>query len=281
MACTKAVIPVAGFGTRRLPLTKAIEKCMIPVGNRPIIDYIVQDCIAAGITDIIFVVGESFEQLKQYYEPNLPLEKHLAQKGKTAELQAIQELGQGVRFHYVVQDSYQPYGTSVAVHVARDLIGADEQFAVICGDQFYYHQDGSSELDHLLQRMAAAGTRSAMLGVEVPLEETPNYGIIAGSPDSSNADIVRYDHIVEKPTTPAEAPSTLNNGSFYVLSADVLPYIAANVEREMPGEHQITDALNDYAKAGHALHVFTASGEYLDCGTVDGWLAANNRVIGA
>ncbi len=273
--CTKAIIPVAGFGTRRLPVTKAIEKCMIPVGNRPTIDYVVQDCIQAGITDIIFVVGEESEQLQRFYGHNLPLEEHLRQTGKTAELQAVQTLATQARFRYVVQDASQPYGTSVPVHLVRDLIADDEQFAVIFGDQFMYRPDGSSELAALLRRAAAEQIRSAMLAVEVPHEETVNYGIIA---TRAVGDVSLYDHIVEKPASPELAPSNLNNASFFVFDAGVLPFISANVRAEQAGEHHLIAALNDYVAAGNRIAVFAAEGEYMDCGTIQGWLKANNQL---
>jgi UTP--glucose-1-phosphate uridylyltransferase len=276
-ACTKAIIPVAGFGTRRLPITKAIEKCMIPVGNRPIIDYVVQDCIKAGITDIIFVVGEDFEQLKHYYGRNVTLEEYLTGKGKEEALEEIRNLSKGARFHYVIQDTYQPYGTSVPVHVARDFINDGERFVVVFGDQFLYHPDGSSELAAFIRRTAEVGTSSAMLGIEVPLEESQQYGMI-GYEERDGVKL--YKNIVEKPASPEQAPSNLMNASFFIFESGVLPFISANAEREMTGEHYIIDALNDYVQAGNTIAVLDAEGEYLDCGTVQGWLAANNRVLG-
>lgn len=277
IACTKAIIPVAGFGTRRLPLTKAIEKCMIPVGNRPTIDYVVQDCIKAGITDIIFVVGQDFEQLKRYYSRNASLEEHLAAKGKQEALAEIRDLGHGARFHYVVQDTYQPYGTSVPVHLARDFIKAGEHFVVVFGDQFLYHQDGSSELASFMQRAEAAGTSSAMLAVQVPLSESHKYGMIQAA---EHEGVRLYEKIVERPATPEEAPSDLMNASFFIFESGILPFIASNVERKMDGEHYLIDALNEYVAAGSTIAVLDAEGEYLDCGTVEGWLYANNRVLG-
>jgi len=276
-ACTKAIIPVAGFGTRRLPITKAIEKCMIPVGNRPVVDYVVQDCIKAGITDIIFVVGEDFEQLKHYYGRNISLEEHLTGKGKQQQLDEIRGLSKGARFHYVIQDTYQPYGTSIPVHLARDFINEGERFVVVFGDQFIYRQDGSSELASFMRRAAETAADSAMLAVEVPMEETVNYGIVA----YQEKDGVRlYEKIVERPATPADAPSNLNNASFFIFESNILPFISANAEQEMEGEHYIIDAINDYVAAGSSIAVLDVEGEYLDCGNVQGWLHANNRVLG-
>src|SRR5690349_8132591 len=108
MTCNKAIIMMAGYGTRRLPITKALEKYMLPIGNRPVIDYIVEDCLKAGITEFIFVVGEEFDQLKRYYGQNQILEEYLEIKGKTDELEEVRRLNRKARFRYVVQDQYQP-----------------------------------------------------------------------------------------------------------------------------------------------------------------------------
>lgn len=275
--CTKAIILVAGFGTRRLPITKSIEKCMIPVGNRPTIDYLVQDCIRAGITDIVFVVGEDFEQLKHYYGRNISLEEHLTAKGKQAQLEEIRNLSKGARFHYVIQDSYQPYGTSIPVHLARDFIKDDERFIVAYGDNIMYRKDGTSELTDFLQISAGIDTPSAMLTAIVPHKDTVNYGVVACQEVNG---IKLYREIVEKPATPEEAPSDLINPGIFMFESGILPFVSANAEAEMEGEHQLTDAINDYVAAGHNIAVVDAKGEYLDCGTVGGWLHANNYILG-
>src|SRR5688572_10023993 len=142
MNCTKAIIPVAGYGTRRLPITKAIEKCMLPIGNRPIVDYVAEDCLKAGITDIILVVGEQFDQMQTYFGRNELLEEYLRGKGKTKELEEIVELAQKAKVHYVVQDQHQPYGTATPVALAANFIEDGEQVLVLMGDDFIYNRDG-------------------------------------------------------------------------------------------------------------------------------------------
>jgi UTP--glucose-1-phosphate uridylyltransferase len=274
---TKAIIPVAGFGTRRLPITKAIEKCMLPVGNRPAVDYVVQDCLRAGITDIIFVVGEDFEQLKRYYGHHERLEAYLADQGKQAELEQVRALADQARFHYVVQDPYLPYGTSTAVYVARDFIEEGERFVVAFGDNFFYDHSGGSEVAHLLEAFQQAGSDMAMVGVEIPRERTVNYGVISAREAEGK---LLYDHIVERPATPEAAPSNLINASFFVFESGVLPFIAANVETSAPGERLLITALNAYIHAGNTMVVVKARGHYLDCGKVDEWLQANNYVAG-
>jgi UTP--glucose-1-phosphate uridylyltransferase len=273
MKCTKAIIPVAGFGTRRLPVTKAVEKCMLPVLNRPVIDYIVADCIAAGITEFFFVVGEDCRQLKQYYQRNQALEKHLVAHHKQRLLELIQP-PQGCQFHFIEQTAHLPYGTSVPVWLCRNIVGADEQVLVIMGDQFLFNADGSSETAHFLHEAAQAAAPSAMLGVSVPKAEVHKYGIVS-TQKRGNSDYFQY--IIEKPT-PELAPSNLMNASSYLFDKDFFAFVAEDMEHTREGEYLITDPLNTYVEAGHDIAVIRNHGEYLDCGTVEGWLHANQRV---
>lgn len=245
---------------------------MLPVGNRPIIDYVVEDCLQAGIEEIIFVVGEDFEQLKRYYGHNTLLENYLEDRGKTAELQKVQSIGGQARFRYVIQDQYQPYGTSVPVWLARYLIQPDESVLVVFGDQFFFRHDGESELADFVRRAQAAGTPSAMLAVEVPHEEVSAYGIVA---TATRGDLELYERIVEKPK-PEEAPSNLNNASCFVLGHGIFPFLEQNINQETRGERYITDAINAYVAAGNQMAVLRAKGDYLDCGTTESWLRTNN-----
>lgn len=277
MNCTKAIIAVAGYGTRRLPITKAIEKCMLPVGNRPVIDYVVEDCIRAGITEFLFVVGEEFEQIRNYYGHNQLLEEYLQTKGKTKELEEVRSLTNKARFHYVVQDQYQPYGTATPVWLCRHLIKPDEQVLVLFGDQFFYRADGASELSDFLQHVAANNMPSAMMAVEVPWQDVSHYGIIV----TKNQDgLELFDNITEKPKR-EDAPTNLGNPSCYVFDNKIFRFVEDNLDQEYEGEHMFTDAVNDYVAAGNRLPIIRAKGEYLDCGTTAGWLHANQRVIGS
>jgi UTP--glucose-1-phosphate uridylyltransferase len=275
--CKKAIIAVAGFGTRRLPITKALEKCMLPVGDRPIIDYVVEDCLKAGIEEFIFVVGEDFQQLKRYYGHNQLLETYLEDKGKITELQEVQTLAGKARFRYIIQDQHQPYGTAVPIWLARYLVHPDEKVLVVFGDQFFYRKDGSSEIKDFIANAAATEAQAAMLAVEVPWETVSQYGIVS---TVKQGNVELYEHIVEKPTREA-APTNLNNGSCFLFGHDIFPFLEQNVNTEQPGEHYITDALNAYAAAGNNIAVIRAQGEFMDCGTTDGWLYTNNRILGS
>lgn len=266
---TKAIIPVAGWGTRRLPVTKAIEKCMLPVGNRPIVDYVVQDCIAAGITDIYFVVGEQSTQLHDFYRNNVELNDYLRRTNKSDLLPLIAP--PKVRLHYVVQSSYGRYGTSVPVALAYEAMGyPDESVVVLMGDDCIYNVDGSSEVGRLIE--ATPEGECAMLGVEVPRDQVSRYGVIERD---SNHEFVR---IVEKPTAD-EAPSNLINVSKYVLNPVTLRAIGEHVDQVREGEYLITEPINRAVVGGVRCAVVAARGRYLDAGTLEGWLAANDVVV--
>lgn len=267
---------MAGYGTRRLPITKAIEKCMLPVGNRPVVDYVVEDCMRAGVTEFFFVVGEEFDQVRRYYGQNQILEDYLESKGKTKELEEVRSLNKRARFHYVVQDQYQPYGTNVPLWLCRHLMKPGEKFLYVSGDQFFYREDGSSELADFVRQAEAAGTPAAMLGNEVPWEEVHLYGIVGTKPDG---DIEILDKVIEKPSR-EEAPNNINNSTCWLFDTGIFPFAEQNIENNYEGEHLVTDAANAYAAAGNKLAVFRAKGHYMDCGTSDTWLRANMQLLG-
>lgn len=275
-AIKKAVIPVAGFGTRRLPITKAVEKCMLPVGDRPVIDYVVEDCLRAGVEEIIFVVGEDFQQLRRYYGHNMLLENYLADRSKKAELREVQALATKARFRYVIQDQHQPYGTAVPVWLARYLIKPDERILVVFGDQFFYRTDGGCEIADFIRTASKNNAPSAMLATEVAWEDVHHYGIVATKHEGKTE---LFASIIEKPSR-QNAPTNLSNASCFVLDYGIFPFLEQNVNREQDGEHYITDALNAYAEAGNDIAIIRAQGEFLDCGNTHGWLHANTRVLG-
>lgn len=275
MTCKKAIIALAGYGGRRVPITKAIEKCMIPVGNRPIVDYIVDDCIAAGITDIIFVVGEQASQIRTYYGHNQGLEDYLVKNHNLKALNSISDLKTKARFHFVLQDSKQPYGTTVPLWLARDYIEPGETFLFLYGDNIFYRPDGGSAIADFLADVKTSGVQDAMMAVEVPRETVDQYGIVA---TEKRGDVELFTRIVEKPKI-EEAPSNLNNAGCFMLRSGIFEH----AERGMthPGKEQFfTDPLNWYHEAGNDIAVIRCKGEYLDAGTIDGWLYANNRIIG-
>lgn len=268
MKVTKAIIPVAGWGTRMLPITKAVEKCMLPIGTRPVIDYVVQDCIAAGINDIYFVVGEQSTQVQNYYRSNIQLNDYLKRQGKEDKLPLVAPI-EGVKFHFIVQPSSGKYGTAVPVGLVNEYIEKDELVAVIMGDDFIYNQDGTNEIERLV---AAAGDDGSMIGVNVASEDVSKYGVLELDEQGN------YQRIVEKPARD-EAPSTLINVSKYVLPKAVIEAAVTIPANPARGEYEITDVINQYVANGGSMKVVEARGEFLDAGSVQGWLHANRVVL--
>lgn len=269
MKITKAVIPVAGWGTRRLPITKTIEKCMLPIGNRPIVDYTVRDCIKAGITDIYFIVGEHSDQIRSFYRTNIDLNDYLKRSGKADMIELVQP--PKVNLHYIVQSAYGKYGTAIPVALVFDQLAPGESVVVLMGDDAIYTADGSSEVARMIAATPEGG--NALLGVEVPREELSRYGVIKMNTDHE------FEAIVEKPQ-PGEAPSSMINVSKYVLNYDTVKRIHDYAQRDdVTGEYLITVPINEAVSRGAVMKVVPARGTYLDSGTIDGWLEANRYVI--
>lgn len=273
MRPTKAIIPVAGYGTRRLPVTKVIEKYMMPLLNRPIVDYTVQECIKAGVTDIYFVIGKGSVQLKSYYDHNTELEDYLKRKGENEMVEAIQP-PDGVRFHYIEQDQSDGlYGTTVPVWLCKEAIADNEPVLIIMGDQCLYREDGGSDVADLIDTVDSQSVESGMIAVPVPDEQVQFYGIIALDENR------HFSHIVDKPKL-EDAPSNLNNASIYLMPGAFWEFVKRDIDRPHNGdEYKITDAINEFVANGHNIAVHEAKGIYLDCGNLDGWVEANQYLL--
>lgn len=271
MKITKAIIAVAGYGTRRLPITKSIEKCMLPLLNRPIIDYVVQDCILAGITDIYFVVSAGAPQLMHYYSEAPELEAYLRSQSKADLIPTIRP-PEGVKFHYIEQDRTSMLGTTVPVWLNREVIGSDESFVVVMGDQCLYRLDNGSDLADLIKKLQNQPKSAGMVAVKVAKELVSQYGIVALDANGN------FSHIVDRPTVET-APSRLNNASVYVFPPTIWQYIEADIASPHHGEYMITDVINNFVAAGHTLAVHPATGVYLDCGTLNNWVQSNVTLL--
>lgn len=268
--CSRAIIPVGGYGTRRLPITKVVDKCMLPILNRPIIDYVVADCIRAGITDIYIVDRmRGDHRVRDYYSHDFELEEYLRRNGKEAELALIQP-PENVTFHFVEQDELGAYGTAVPVALCRNLIPKGESAVICMGDDcLYYPNESDSDIRRLIE---SCSDSAGMIGVEVAREKVSQYGVLELD---DQHDFVR---IVEKPTI-EDAPSNLINVSKYLFTSELMDETLAYVDLAKPrGEYLITDPINTYVNRGHSLKVVSAGGQYLDAGTLEGWLYANQVV---
>ena len=273
---TKAIIPVAGWGTRRLPITKVIEKSMLPVGNRPLVDYSVQELIEAGVTDIYMVVSNTEPcQVREFYSDNIVLNDYLISRGRGDRVALTKTLPEHVKIHYIAQDANSKYGTAVPVAMAAEEYNLNEPVIVYMGDDFIWNPEGESAATSLINSLQSE-TDSAILGVEIPKEKVDKYGVLEVQDG-------KLTNVVEKPSV-EEAPSNLINVSKYILSADLLQKIVAYVNEHDFGptdqEYMITDPIYDYIKQGQTMRVASTSGQYLDGGSVEGWVHANNVVCG-
>lgn len=273
---TKAIIPVAGWGTRRLPITKIIEKSMLPVGNRPLVDYSVQELVKAGVTDIYMVISNVEPcQVKAFYQDNLALNQYLTDRGKSDRLELAKTLPDNVKIHYLPQDPSGKYGTAVPVAMVAEEYNITEPVLVFMGDDFIWNPSGKSASDSLLEAVRN-DQESAMIGVEVPHDQVDKYGIL------SIEDGLLTD-VVEKPAV-EDAPSNLINVSKYIVSPELMQEIVTYVNTHYFGpkdqEYIITDPIDTYIKKGGTMRVVSAEGQYLDGGSVGGWIHANNVVCG-
>ena len=273
---SKAIIPVAGWGTRRLPITKVIEKSMLPVGNRPLVDYSVQELIEAGVTDIYMVVSNTEPcQVREFYSDNIVLNDYLISRGKGDRVALTKTLPEHVKIHYIAQDANSKYGTAVPVAMAAEEYNLNEPVIVYMGDDFIWNPEGESAATSLINSLQSE-TDSAILGVEIPKEKVDKYGVLEVQDG-------KLTNVIEKPSV-EEAPSNLINVSKYILSADLLQKIVNYVNEHDFGptdqEYMITDPIYDYIKQGQTMRVASTSGQYLDGGSVEGWVHANNVVCG-
>lgn len=266
---TKAIIPVAGYGTRRLPITKAIEKCMLPIGNRPIIDYVVQDCIAAGITQIYFVTSPRADQLKSFYGHNIEFEKFLKSRGKTDMLPLVSPLD-GIEFFYCTQTN--PNGNATAVAIAIEQFNINEEVLIAMGDDLFYRPDGSSEVADLVARHQPGSI--TLLGAPIDKNDKRKSGFLELDDDNK---LIR----IAEAVTIDEAPSNLINVNRYIVPPEFLQKVVDYSKSEtIEPEYYITTVpFDNFIRGGGVVHVVPAHGEYLDGGSLEGWLHAN-EIIG-
>lgn len=230
---SKAVIPAAGLGTRFLPATKAQPKEMLPLVDKPAIQYIVEEAVAAGIEDILIVTGRFKRAIEDHFDRSIELEMHLTEHDKVGALEEVVRISELANIHYIRQSEQR--GLGHAVYMAKSFVG-QEPFAVLLGDDIVSSQDPG--LAQLL-RVFDDGGRSVVGVQPVPRENVSSYGVIAGE----TQDGIRYrvTDMIEKPTL-AEAPSNLAIVGRYVITPRIFPMI----EKTPPGkqgEIQLTDAL--------------------------------------
>ena len=257
----KAVIPAAGLGTRFLPATKAQPKEMLPVVDKPAIQYVVEEAVAAGIDDILIITGRSKRSIEDHFDRQFELEYHLDAAGKHAELTEVVALTEMADIHFVRQGS--PLGLGHAVSVARKHVG-DNPFAVLLGDEFM--SEGSTLLSDMIQIHGQYG-RSVLALHEVEPEKIQRYG--CAKPERISDHLVQILDIVEKPE-PAVAPSNLAVMGRYIFTPEIFEKLE-HVEPGVGGEIQLTDAIA-MLLADQAVYGVTFEGGRWDTGTVPAYL---------
>jgi UTP--glucose-1-phosphate uridylyltransferase len=252
---TKAVIPAAGLGTRFLPATKAQPKEMLPVVDKPAIQYVVEEAVRAGIDDILIITGRGKRSLEDHFDRNFELEYYLEQKGKTHDLGEIQALAEMADIHYVRQG--EPLGLGHAVSVARKHVG-DNPFVVLLGDDIMDRR--STVLRDMIETFGQYG-RSVIALSEFPIEEISSYGCV--KPEVVTERLVRVLDIVEKPQ-PADAPSNLAVMGRYLFTPEIFE-VLEQVQPGVGGEIQLTDAIG-LLLADQAVYGFVFSEGRYDIG---------------
>jgi UTP--glucose-1-phosphate uridylyltransferase len=264
---TKAVFPVAGLGTRFLPATKASPKEMLPIVDKPLIQYAVDEAVAAGITELVFVTSSTKRALEDHFDKSYELETELEKKGKVDALKLVRNVvPRGVSCIYVRQA--EALGLGHAVLCARPVIG-DNPFAVILPDDLI-DGNGSGVVSQMVQ--AYEQDACSQLGVEeVPKEDTDKYGIVNTVKDSSGNKTLKVEKIVEKPR-PEQASSNLAVVGRYILTPMIFDLLE-NTERGAGGEIQLTDAISALLKHEDVC-AFRFDGKRYDCGSKLGYLKA-------
>lgn len=264
MKVRKAIIPAAGLGTRFLPATKAQPKEMLPIVDKPTIQYIIEEAVEAGIQDIIIVTGRNKRSIEDHFDRSIELELELEKSGKQEMLDMVKEISDMANIHYIRQK--EPRGLGHAILAAQHFIG-DEPFAVLLGDDVVISKQPC--LGQMLDVFHEYQT--SILGVQtVPHEVVNKYGIIAGKQVDER--VYKVQDMVEKPSL-EEAPSNVAVLGRYIITPEIFPFLETQ-DAGKGGEIQLTDALKRLAKE-QAMYAYDFKGHRYDVGSKIGFLQAN------
>ncbi len=263
----KAVFPVAGLGSRFLPATKAQPKEMLPIVDKPLIQYAVEEAVAAGITEMIFITGRNKRAIEDHFDKAYELEAELEAAGKTALLEFVRNvIPKHITCIYIRQSA--PLGLGHAVLCARPVVG-DEPFAVLLADDFMDVESGHAPVLAQMTDIFAREGASLLAVQDVPRADTKQYGIVSVTPFQTNLE--RVNNIVEKPA-PENAPSTLAVVGRYVLTNKIFDHLEG-LGKGAGGEIQLTDGIAALMKEESVL-AYRYDGQRYDCGSKLGYLKA-------
>ena len=235
----KAVIPAAGMGTRFLPATKSMPKEMLPIVDKPVLQFVIEEAVASGIEDILIVTGRAKRAIENHFDFNPELEAFLASVGKPELVEQIRDIGNRAKIHYIRQKLQ--LGLGDAIHLGRDHVG-DQPFAVLLGDTIIEPPEGQKPGLRQLLDVFEAKKASAVAVHRVPREWVSRYGVVDGTSEDRNPDVLRLRQLVEKPA-PDTAPSDLAIAGRYVFTPEIFACIA-ETGKGVGGEIQLTDAMN-------------------------------------
>ncbi|PRC91334.1 UTP--glucose-1-phosphate uridylyltransferase GalU [Solimicrobium silvestre] len=265
---TKAVFPVAGLGSRFLPATKAQPKEMLTLVDKPLIQYAVEEAVAAGITELIFITGRNKRAIEDHFDTAYELEAELEASNKTALLELVQNvIPKSVSCIYIRQPA--ALGLGHAVLCAKPVVG-DSPFMVLLADDFMLAEAGQANTTEQMVALYAQEQASIVAVQDVPREQTKQYGIVSGTPYKDRLE--RMSGIVEKPT-PDQAPSTLAVVGRYVLDGRIFSYLE-KIGKGSGGEIQLTDAIAAMLK-DHPYLAYRFAATRYDCGSKLGYLKAS------
>ena len=267
----KCLFPVAGYGTRFLPATKSMPKEMLPIVNKPLVQYGVEEAIQAGLTDIAFVTGRGKRAIADHFDISYELEHQIAGTSKESYLDSIRNVINSGTFSMTRQREMK--GLGHAILTGEVLVGREDAFGVILSDDLCQNNGG----DGVMQQMVKLYKQfrcSIVAVMEVPSDEVDKYGVIVGT--ELNKGLFRVESMVEKPPVD-EAPSNLAVIGRYILTPDIFD-ILRDTKPGKNGEIQITDALNRQAADGCVM-AYKFKGRRFDCGSVPGFVEATNFVF--
>jgi UTP--glucose-1-phosphate uridylyltransferase len=265
----KCLFPVAGYGTRFLPATKAIPKEMLPILTKPLIQYGVEEAMSAGMTTMAMVTSKYKQAIKNHFEPHADIEASIKGTAKSALLDEVNHTSEQCDFTYIEQQ--EMLGLGHAIYTGKPLIG-NEPFAVILPDDLCTNS-ADSVLTQMVRLYEQHPDCCIVAIEEVPMTEVDKYGVIDGELLEGSNDAYRVHSMVEKPSS-ADAPTNLAIIGRYILTSEIFDALE-NTVPDKNGEIQITDALMTLAKQGKVI-AYKFQGERFDCGSVEGFVIATN-----
>jgi UTP--glucose-1-phosphate uridylyltransferase len=264
----KCLFPAAGYGTRFLPVTKAVPKEMLPILTKPLLQYGVEEALSAGITNMAIVTGRGKRAIEDHFDNAFELERQLSGTSKEDRLKDIKEIIKNSTFTYVRQK--QMLGLGHAILTGESLIG-NEPFAVVLADDLCDY-DGNGVISQLIE-IYKKYKCSVVAIEEVPMDQTKKYGIIAGNLVNGSDDTYHVTDMIEKPE-PKDAPTNMAIVGRYILTPDIFDTLR-DTKPGKAGEIQITDALLTQAKQGNVIG-YKFKGKRFDCGSIKGYIEATN-----